>query len=116
MPAKPRRCVDVRRVEEARRARLAAAGFRVLEPLVRDFAGRDFLAVGRLRDPFPLDRPGDRFDVDRCDLVSPFSLRILFTVLAATSSARLPYRPDFSALSLMCSYCRSRFGLAPRGI
>jgi len=107
MPAKPRRRVDVRRVEEARRARLAAAGFRVLEPLARDFAGRDLLAVDRLRD---------LFDVDRCDLVSPFSLRILFTVLAATSSARPPYRPDFLALSLMWSYCRSRFGLAPSGI
>jgi hypothetical protein len=116
MPAKPRRRVDVRRVEEARRARSAAAGFRGLEPLVRDFAGRDLLAVDRLRDLFPVDRLGDRFDVDRCDLVSPFSLRILFTVLAATSSARLPYRPDFLALSLMCSYCRSRFGLTPRGI
>src|SRR2546430_278190 len=78
MPAKPRRRVDVRRVEEARRARLAAAGFRALEPLARDFAGRDLLAVDRLRD---------LFDVDRGDLVSPFSLRILFTVLAATSSA-----------------------------
>src|SRR5439155_794305 len=42
--------------------------------------------------------------------------RTLLTVRAASSSARPPYRPDFLALCLMCLYCRSRFGLAPRGI
>lgn len=54
-------------------------------------------------------------DRERCDFVSPFSARILLTVLAATSSAWPPYRPDFLALCLMCWYCRSRFGLTPRG-
>jgi hypothetical protein len=63
-----------------------------------------------------LDRVEDFFEPDRLDFVSPFSRRILLTVRAATSSARPPYRPDFLALCLMCSYCRSRFGLAPRGI
>ena len=65
-----------------------------------------------------LDRPDDFLppDLPRCALVSPFLRRILFTVRAATSSARPPYRPDFFALCLMCWYCRSRFGLAPAGI
>src|ERR1700736_6794253 len=58
----------------------------------------------------------DLLELARFDLVSPFSRRILFTVLAATSSARAPYRPELLALCLMCLYCRSRFGLAPRGI
>jgi len=100
MPAKPRPWLDERRIEEARPPRLAVADFRdrVLEPFDLDFVDRDEL------------------EVDRFDLVSPFSLRILFTVRAATSSARPPYRPDLLALCFMCSYCRSRFGLAPRGI
>lgn len=68
------------------------------------------------RDATVRGRRGDFFERDGCDLVSPFSRRILLTVRAATSSARAPYRPDFLALCLMCSYCRSRFGLAPLGI
>jgi hypothetical protein len=113
MPAKPRPRLDERRVEDARRPWLAVADFRgrVPEPLDRDVA-----EVDRLGDRFALGRRGDRFELDRFDLVSPFSLRILFTVRAATSSARPPYRPDFLALCLMCWYWRSRFGLAPRGI
>jgi hypothetical protein len=120
MPAKPRPLLDDRRVEAARRPRLAVAGFRarVRELLNREVADRDLLALDRRGDLFALDRRGDLFalDRDRFDVVSPFSRRILFTVLAATSSARPPYRPDFLALCLMCSYWRSRFGLAPRGI
>jgi hypothetical protein len=47
-------------------------------------------------------------------LVSPASLRCLFTVRAAISSAR--GLPRASSESLMCSYCRFRFGLfTPRG-
>src|SRR6266571_723488 len=76
--------------------------------LVRDFVERDLPALDRLEVFF--------LPLDRCALVSPFSRRILFTVRAATSSARPLYRPDFFALCLMSSYCRSRFGLAPRGI
>ena len=100
MPAKPRPRLEVRRAAETRRPRLALAGFRdrVLELFDRDFVDPDLL------------------ELDRFDFVSPFSRRILFTVRAATSSARPPYRPDFLALCLICSYCRSRFGLAPRGI
>jgi hypothetical protein len=70
----------------------------------RDFVARAFV----LTDDF--------FGRDRRALVSPFSRRILFTVRDATSSARAPYRPDFFALCLIFSYCRSRFGLAPLGI
>src|SRR6266849_9968969 len=44
----------------------------------------------------------------------PFSLCCLSTVRAATSSARLPYRPDFLAASLMCSYWRCSFAPTPR--
>jgi hypothetical protein len=36
------------------------------------------------------------------------------TVRAATSLARLPYRPDFCADFLICSYWRCSFELAPR--
>lgn len=36
------------------------------------------------------------------------------TVRAATSFAREPYRPDFAALSWMCSYCRCSFSPTPR--
>jgi hypothetical protein len=87
----------------------------VAELFDRDLVDRDLLEL-ELGDLVRLDRLEDPLELDRFDLVSPFSLRILLTVLAATSSARPPYRPDFLALCLMCSYCRSRFGLAPRGI
>jgi len=46
---------------------------------------------------------------------SPDRARSLFTVLAAISVARFGLSPRSRALSLMCSYCRSRFGLDPRG-
>jgi hypothetical protein len=94
---------------EARRERLARAGDFDER---RDLAGRDFDA----RDLRGLAVVDDFFDLARWALVSPFSRRILFTVRAATSSARAPYRPDFFALCLIFSYCRSRFGLAPLGI
>jgi hypothetical protein len=78
---------------------------------------RDFIArVFDARDLLEVVRVGDFFEPERWALVSPFSRRILFTVRAATSSARAPYRPDFLALCLIFSYCRSRFGLAPLGI
>ena len=44
---------------------------------------------------------------------SPDRARSLFTVLAAISVARFVLSPRSFALSLMCSYCRSRFGLDP---
>src|SRR5262245_2181994 len=47
---------------------------------------------------------------------SPERARSLFTVRAAISSARLALCPRRLALSLMCSYCRSRFRLDPAGI
>ena len=97
MPAKPRPRLAVRRAEEVRRPRLAVARLR---ERVRDFAAPDELEVDRLR----LDRLADPLELDRFDLVSPFSRRTLFTVSAATSSARPPYRPDFFALCLMCWY------------
>lgn len=75
---------------------------RLVERVDRDFVDRDVLE--RLGDRLRLDRLGDPVELDRFDLVSPFSRRILFTVRAATSSARPPYRPDFLALCLMCSY------------
>jgi hypothetical protein len=56
------------------------------------------------------------FDVRLAVLASPDRARSLFTVRAAISSARLVPSPRCSALVLMCSYCRSRFGLAPLGI
>jgi hypothetical protein len=97
MPAKPRPRLDERRDGEVRRPRLAVADFRNRVPDVfdRDFAARE-LEADRLRP--------DALELDRFDLVSPFSRRILFTVRAATSSARPPYRPDFFALCLMCLY------------
>src|ERR1700737_1882580 len=110
MPAKPRPRLEERRADEVLRPRPAVAAFpeRVREALGRDFADR--VELDRTVDFFRVDpRKLDRF-------ASPFSRRILFTVRAATSSVRRPYRPDFLALCLMCSYCRSRFGLAPRGI
>jgi hypothetical protein len=104
MPANPRPLLD------ARRDRLARAG---------DFDDRGADRLDRLADDFRArvrERVEDFFELDPWLFVSPFSRRILFTVRAATSSARPPYRPDFLALCLMCLYCRSRFGLAPRGI
>jgi len=103
MPAKPRPRLPERRAEDVRRPRLAAAGLRVglAEPPDRDLVDRDVLEAERLGDLFRLDL-ADRLALDRDDLASPFSLRILFTVRAATSSARPPYRPDFLALCLMC--------------
>src|ERR1700746_611845 len=56
------------------------------------------------------------FDVRLAVLASPDRARSLFTVRAAISSARLVLWPRCSALSLMCSYCRSRFGLDPLGM
>ena len=102
IPAKPRRLPDARRERPVRARDLVER-----ELVARDFAVRDLLEL-TLVDGF--------FEPDRVVLVSPFSRRILFTVRAATSSARAPYRPDFFALCLMCLYCRSRFGLAPLGI
>src|SRR5438105_2532026 len=106
IPAKPRPS-DTRRERDADGRRDL-----VREPparaLVRGRPARDFVREPPARDL--VREPPAR------DLVSPFSRRILLTVRAATSSARPPYRPDLLALSLMCLYCRSRFGLAPRGI
>jgi hypothetical protein len=112
--------LDARRERLVRAADLEGRLDRLLEVLCargrdrleRGFVPRDFAA----RDLLELALLEDFFDPDRWDFVSPFSRRILFTVRAATSSARPPYRPDFLALCLMCLYCRSRFGLAPRGI
>jgi hypothetical protein len=115
IPAKPRR-LDVRREREA--GLLARARILELDDLVRERGAGDFRVFDRerARDFVARERLADLVELDLCDLVSPLSRRILFTVLAATSSARRPYRPVFLALSLMCSYCRSRFGLAPRGM
>jgi hypothetical protein len=44
-------------------------------------------------------------------LASPDRARSLFTVLAASSLARFVEAPCAFALSLMCSYWRSRFEL-----
>src|ERR1700739_3241602 len=57
-----------------------------------------------------------RVDVRLAVLASPDRARSLFTVRAAISSARLVLSPRCLALSLMCSYCRSRFGLDPLGM
>jgi len=67
------------RLVEDRRAR-------VRDRVGRDFVERDF-AARVLLEPALL---GDFFEPDRWDFVSPFSRRILFTVRAATSSARPP--------------------------
>jgi hypothetical protein len=103
---------------DARRDRLAEdLRARVPDVVELDFVGRDFCARDfAARDLLELVLVDDFFDLDRWVFVSPFSRRILFTVRAVTSSARPPYRPDCFALCLMCSYCRSRFGLAPLGI
>jgi hypothetical protein len=82
------------------------------DPVERGLVARDFVG----RDVLELAPVEDFLELDRWLFVSPFSRRSLLTVRAATSSARPPYRPDFLALCLMCSYCRSRFGLAPLGI
>jgi hypothetical protein len=50
----------------------------------------------------------DDFDAVRD---SPFRARSLFTVAAAICFARLVEAPRSFALSLMCSYCRSRLSL-----
>jgi len=71
---------------------------RVRDRVGRDFVARDFAA----RDLLELALLEDFVEPDRWDFASPFSRRILFTVRAATSSARPPYRPDFFALCLMC--------------
>jgi hypothetical protein len=98
MPAKPRPRLAERRADAVRRPRLGVGlRERVREVLDRDLAARDEPEVDRFR----LDRLADPLELDRFDLVSPFSRRILFTVRAATSSARLPYRPDFFAACLM---------------
>jgi hypothetical protein len=68
MPAKPRR-LGVRRDRDA--------------DDFGDFARELDFDVAR-------DRLADFFELERCDFVSPFSRRILFTVRAATSSARRP--------------------------
>ncbi len=48
-------------------------------------------------------------------LASPDRARSLLTVRAAISSALAVLSPRCLALFLMCSYCRSRFGLDPLG-
>src|ERR1044071_31402 len=44
----------------------------------------------------------------------PFRLCCFITVRAATSFARLPYRPERWADLLICSYCRCSFEPTPR--
>ena len=68
------------------------------------------------RSPPRRDEDMSRFDVPLAVLASPDLARSLFTVRAAISSARPVLSPRCSALSLMCSYCRSRFGLDPLGM
>ena len=104
LPRLARERVELERVERdaVERERVERDLVVELRALPRDF---DRLAVDRLRERpalerLELDRAEDFFP--RCDLVSPFSRRILLTVRAATSSARPPYRPDFLALCLMC--------------
>jgi len=90
IPAKPRPLLDAR-AARCGREDLEWERFdrvvdvlrdRVRDPVDRDFVVRDLLALDRLATFF--------FPLDRCDLVSPFSRRTLFTVRAATSSARPP--------------------------
>ena len=115
IPAKPLR-LAVRRERDA--GLLARARILELDDPRRERGAADFRVFDRerARDFVARERLADLVELDLCDLVSPLSRRILFTVRAATSSARPAYRPVFLALSLMCSYCRSRFGLAPRGM
>src|SRR5579884_2164812 len=54
-------------------------------------------------------------DVRLLVLVSPARARSLLTVRAAISLARSGFSPRSWALSLMCSYCRSRLAEDPRG-
>jgi hypothetical protein len=56
-------------------------GVRVRDLVERDFVGRDLLELALVED---------FFEPDRLVFVSPSSRRILFTVRAATSSARPP--------------------------
>ena len=58
----------------------------------------------------PPRRPDDMSRVDEREDVfaSPERARSLLTVAAAICFARLVEAPRFLALSLMCSYCRSR--------
>src|SRR4051794_26828861 len=56
------------------------------------------------------------FDSRLGSFASPWRARSLLTVRAAISSALSSDLPRSSRLSLMCSYCRSRFGLAPLGM
>jgi hypothetical protein len=124
MPAKPRPLPDARRLRPERAVDFEPRGDVRLDRVVEDLRarGRDPVARGLVardlagRDLLELALVDDFLAPDRLVFVSPFSLRILFTVRAATSSARPPYRPDFLALCLMCLYWRSRFGLAPLGI
>ena len=69
-------------------------------------------------DRWPPRRDEDmsRIDVRLAVFDSPALARSLLTVRAAISSARLVLWPRCFALALMCSYCRSRFGLDPRGM
>src|SRR5579864_1477111 len=116
MPAKPRRLLpDVRRAVELRRVdeRLLLRRLEVVvRPREAERVEADFRALDRPRDDRDelddfereaLERPDlARVELDfrdpelpedflpRWDLVSPFSRRILFTVRAATSSARPP--------------------------
>src|SRR5437764_13157809 len=50
-----------------------------------------------------------RVELRDADFASPLRARSLLTVAAAICFARLVERPCFFSLSLMCSYCRSRF-------
>jgi len=118
IPANPRPPFDRLRLpaDLARGAARRDLVDEVREPL-RELVDRVFFDFDRLeleRERADALRPDDF--LARCDFVSPFLRRILFTVRAATSSARPPYRPERLALSLMCLYWRSRFGLAPLGI
>jgi hypothetical protein len=93
IPAKPRPSLEARR-ERPVRARdfedrgedrpdrvVDVLGVRVRDLVERDFVGRDLLELALVED---------FFEPDRLVFVSPFSRRILFTVRAATSSARPP--------------------------
>ncbi len=84
IPAKPRPRLEEPRAAAVRRPTLAVVAFRerVREPRDWDFVDRALLERERLRG---------LFELDGCDLLSPFSRRILFTV-----------RPDFLALCSMC--------------
>jgi len=57
---------------------------------VREAVERDFVVLDVVERDLRVERLEDFFAPDRFDFVSPFSRRILFTVRAATSSARPP--------------------------